>query len=83
MQLLFFMFLVGATDYTGLRTPIFHQQLCWVLMQQLFITVAYYIGDSEKIKQMQNELCIILLDTEHNEIRGLRTIQKRVPFSEK
>ena len=27
-------------------------------MQQLFITVAYYIGDSENIEQMQNELCI-------------------------
>ena len=27
-------------------------------MQQLFITIAYYIGDSENIEQMQNELCI-------------------------
>ena len=77
------MFLIGATDYTGLRTAIFHQQLCRVLMQQLLITVAYYIGDSENIEQMQNELCIILWDTEHSEIRGLRTIQKRVTFSDK
>ena len=52
-------------------------------MQQLFITVAYYIGDSENIEQMQNELCILFLDREHSEIRGLRTIQKRVLFSDK
>ena len=39
-------------------------------MQQLFITVAYYIWDSENIEQMQNELCILLLDTEHSEIMG-------------
>ena len=52
-------------------------------MQQLFITVAYYIGDSENIEQMQNELCILFLDREHSEFRGLRTIQKRVPFSDK
>ena len=75
--------LIGATDYTGLRTPILHQQLFWVLMQQLFITVAYYIGDSENIEKMQHELCILFLDREHSEIRGLRTIQKRVPFSDK
>ena len=50
------MFLIGATDYTGLRALIFHQQLWWVLMQQLFITVADYIGDSENIEQMQNGL---------------------------
>ena len=41
-------------------------------MQQLFIAVAYYIGDFENIKQMQNKLCILLLDTEHSEIRGYR-----------
>ena len=64
---------MGDTDYTGLRTLIFHQQLCWVIMQQFFITVAYYIKDSENIEQMQNELCIPLLDTDHSEIRGLRT----------
>ena len=75
-------FLIGTTDYTGLRTPILHQQLYWVLMQQLFITVAYYIGDSENIEKMQNELCILCLDRKHSEIRGLRTIQKRVPFSD-
>ena len=28
-------------------------------MQQLFITVAYYTGDSENIEEMQNELCIL------------------------
>ena len=39
-------------------------------MQQRFITVAYYIGDSENIEQIQIELCILLLDTEHSEIRG-------------
>ena len=49
-------------------------------MQQLFITVAYYIGDSENIEQMQNELCILFLDREHREIRGLRTIQKGYHF---
>ena len=75
-------FLIGATDYTGLQSPIFHQQLCWMLMQQILITVAYYIGNYENIEQMQNELCNLLLDTEHSEIRGLRTIQKRVPFSD-
>ena len=73
-------FLIVATDYTGLRTPIFHQQLCWVLMQQLFITVAYYIGDSENIEQMQNELCILLLDTEHSEIRGYGLYKKGYHF---
>ena len=50
------MFFNRATDYSGLRTPIFHQQLCLVLIQQFFITVAYYIGDSENIEQMCNEL---------------------------
>ena len=50
-------------------------------MQQLFITVAYYIGDSENIEQMQNELCILLLDTEHSEIRGYG-LYKKVPFSD-
>ena len=74
------MFLRGATDYTGLRTPIFHQQLCRVLMQQLFIAVAYYIGDSENIEQMQNELCILLLDTEHSEIRGYGLYKKGYHF---
>ena len=69
--------LYRATD-TDLTSTTF-----WVLMQQLFITVAYYIGDSENIEQMQNELCILFLDREHSEIRGLRTIQKRVPFSDK
>ena len=53
-----------------------------MLMQQILITVAYYIGNYENIEQMQNELCNLLLDTEHSEIRGLRTIQKRVPFSD-
>ena len=72
------MFLRGATDYTGLRTPIFHQQLCWMLMQQLFITVAYYIR--ENIEQMQNELYILLLDTEHSEIRGYRLYKKGYHF---
>ena len=28
-------------------------------MQQLFITVDYYIGDPENIEQMQNDLCIL------------------------
>ena len=69
------MFLIGATDFTGLLAPIFHQQRCWMFMQQLLITVAYYIGDSENIEQMQSALCILLLHTEHSEIRGLRTIQ--------
>ena len=45
-------------------------------MQQLFITVAYYIGDSENIEQMQNELYILLLDTEHSEIRGYGLYKK-------
>ena len=76
------MFFIRATEYSGLRTPLFYQQLCWVFTQQLLITVAYYIGNSENIEQMQNELCILLLDTEHSEIRGLRTIQKGVPFSD-
>ena len=74
------MFLIGATYYTGLRTPIFHQQMCWVLMQQLFITVAYYIGDYENIAQMQNELCILLLDTDHSEIWGLGLYKKGTIF---
>ena len=78
--IVFHVFLIGATDYTGLRTPIFHQQLCWVLMQLLFITVAYYIGDSENIEQMQNELCILLLDTEHSEIRGYGLYKKGYNF---
>ena len=64
------MFFNRATDYTGLRTPIFHQQLCWVLMQQLLITVANYTWNSESVEQMQNELCILLLDTEQSEIGG-------------
>ena len=51
-------------------------------MQQLFITVAYYIGDSDNIEQMQNELCILLLDTEHSEIRGYGLYKKKVPFSD-
>ena len=72
--------LIGATDYTGLRTPILHQQLFWVLMQQLFITVAYYIGDSENIEQMQNELCILFLDREHSEIRGYGLYKKGYHF---
>ena len=73
-------FLIGATDYTGLRTPILYQQLCWVLMQQLFITVAYYIGDSENMEQMQNELWILLLDREHSEIRGYGLYKKGYHF---
>ena len=52
-------------------------------MQQFFITIAFYIGDSENIEQMQNELCILLLDAEHSEIRGLRTIQQKEPFLDK
>ena len=74
------MFLIGATDYTGIQTTIFHQQLCWVLMQHLFITVANYIGDSENIEQMQNKLCILLLDTEHREIRGYGYTKKGTVF---
>ena len=74
------MILIGATDYTGLRTPIFHQQFCWVLMQQLFITIAYYIGDYENIEQMQNELCIPFLDREHSEIRGYGLYTKGTIF---
>ena len=66
--------LYRATD-TDLTSTTF-----WVLMQQLFITAAYYIGDSENIEQMQNELCILFLEREHSETRGLRTLQKRVPF---
>ena len=34
--IVFHVFLIGATDYTELWTPIFHQQLFGVLMQQLF-----------------------------------------------
>ena len=49
-------------------------------MQQLFITFAYYIGDSENIEQMQNELCILLLDTEHSEIRGYGLYKKGTIF---
>ena len=49
-------------------------------MQLLFIAVAYYIEDSQNIEEMQNELCIILLDTDHSEIRGLRTVQKGYHF---
>ena len=49
-------------------------------MQQLFISVAYYIGDSENIEQMQNELCILWLDTEHSEIRGYGLYKKRYHF---
>ena len=49
-------------------------------MQQLLIIVAYCIENFENIEQMQNELCILLLDTEHSEIRGLRTIQKGYHF---
>ena len=51
-------------------------------MQQLFITVAYYIGDSENIEQMQNELCILLLDTEHSGIRGYG-LYKKISLSDK
>ena len=49
-------------------------------MQQLFITVAYYIGDSVNIEQLQNELCILLLDTEHSEIRGYGLYKKGYHF---
>ena len=49
-------------------------------MQRLFITVAYYIGDSENIEQMQDELCILLLDTEHSEIRGYGLYKKGYHF---
>ena len=45
-------------------------------MQQLFITVAYYTGDYENIEQMQNEIYILLLDTEHSEIRGYGLYKK-------
>ena len=77
------MFLIGATDYTGLRTPIFHKQLCWVLMQQLFITIAHYIGYFENIEQLQNELWFLLIDTEHSEIRGYGLYKKGAIFSQK
>ena len=49
-------------------------------MQQLFITVAYYIGDPENIEPMQNELCILLLDTELSEIRGYGLYKKGTVF---
>ena len=49
-------------------------------MQQLFITGAYYIGDCENIEQMQNELCILSLDTEHIEIRGYGLYKKGYHF---
>ena len=49
-------------------------------MQQLFITVSYYISDSENIEQMQNELCILLFDTEHHEIRGYGLYKKGTIF---
>ena len=49
-------------------------------MQELFITVAYYIGDSENIERMQNDLCIILIDTEHSEIRGSGLYKKGTIF---
>ena len=49
-------------------------------MQQFFITVAYYIGDSENIEQMQNELCILFLDREHSEIRGYGLYKKSTIF---
>ena len=49
-------------------------------MQQLFITAAYYIGDNKNIEQMQNELCILLLDTAHSEIRGYGLYKKGYHF---
>ena len=52
-------------------------------MQQLFITVAYYIGDSENIEQMPNELCILLLDTDHSEIRGYGLYKKGTIFRQR
>ena len=49
-------------------------------MQQLFITAAYYIRDSENIEQMQNKLHILLIDTEHSEIRGYGLYKKGYQF---
>ena len=42
-----------------------------------FYYCSYYIGDSENIEQMQNKLYILLLDTEHSEIRGYGLYKKR------
>ena len=36
--------------------------------------------DSENIEQMQNELCILLLDTEHSEIRDYGLYKKGTIF---
>ena len=76
-------FLIGATDYTGLRTPILHQQLFWVLMQKFLYYFCLLYWGLWKYRTNENELCILFLDREHSEIRGLRTIQKRVLFSDK
>ena len=49
-------------------------------MQQLFIADAYYIRNSENIEQIQNELYIFLVDTEHSKIRGYGLYKKGYHF---